>query len=274
MIQSHDVSTLVDAALSHYPAPDANAQVIAVGGEAVPILIDRLKCGEPSKLADIIALLAAIGTPATIPPLLPLMADGSFDIRERSARAVYTTVIANGVPDTTDFAEAIVASLDDKPGGAALLLAGFVPQARTALIAHVNDSHLVKLDNAGPAVPAGKVATMALALLGEPQALASFETSIPISSPDMLEFYLSAITLIVDPIVLSALAKATLENMTPISNNLPSGIVPPRRLADRAVEAFVKRLNLRPGFALDYTQRYSDQDFREIRQLIVKTIPR
>ena len=273
MAQSPDVPALVDAALADNPAPGASAAVIAAGDDAVPVLAARLAAAEPSERTDSIALLAAIGSPATVSPLLPLITDDDWDTRERSARAVFAVVIAHGAPDTQDFADAIVESLGDKPGGATLLLAGFVPQARDSLIAHVNDTHLVKLDNAGPTVPASIATMMALALLGEPQARVALDASIPVADPQLLEFYLAAITLIDDPTVLQAPARATLANRTPIGDGLPSGAKPPRRLADRAVDAFVQRLNLRPGFTLTKTGRYSEQDIREIGQLIESAVP-
>ena len=88
MKNSHDISAQVDAALADNPAQGSIAAVIAAGDKAVPILASRLEGADSVDRTDILSLLAAIGTPATIPVLLPFMADEDWDTRQRSARAV------------------------------------------------------------------------------------------------------------------------------------------------------------------------------------------
>ncbi len=275
MAQPANIPVLVDAALADNPAPGSSAAVIAAGDDAIPVLAARLKLADhPSRRADIIGLLRAINSPAVVPPLLPLMSDDDFDTRERSAQAVFSVVSAHGVPKTRVFAEAVLAGLDDKPSAATLLLAGFVPQARDALIRNADARHLVKLGNDGPAVSAGLAAQLSLSLLGNADARRRLESAMPTASPDHLKFCLDAMAVIDAPTLLHALADATLSNDTPIGDGLPSGATPARRLSDHAVETFVRRLNLDGGFKIDHTRQYTEDETRAVAIQIERALPR
>lgn len=273
MPQSDDLTAMVDAALADQGDPNAVNALVAKGDQAIPELALRLAGGDRSDRLDVVGLLAAIGTPAIVPSLLPLFDDADPELRERATQAVFSVVVAHGVPATPEFADGVVASMDEHPSGAALLLAGLVPKAGKLLSAHARDTHLVKTKNAGPAVPAATAATVALSLLGDSDARSRLESSIAEADANTLEFYLDVVALFDDPALLQTLARVTLANQTAVHDNLPSGVTPPRRLADRAVEAFVERLKIRPEFELQPTKRYSDKEIDQILQKVGDAVP-
>ena len=265
-------SDLIQTALDNRD-PTANAVVIAQGDTVVLELATRLNGATPEEKVDIIGLLAAISSPATIPLLAPLMANPDYDTRVRATEAVYTAVIAHGAPRDQAFADKIVAAIQGEPTAGALLLGGLVPAAEEPLNAHVGQTRLVKLFTSKPPVPAGIPATVALSLLGDQDSRDRLEQSVMAGDPVLLEFYLTAMPMIDSPTILHALAAATLANEAPVGDGLPSGADPPRRLADIATETFVRQFDLHPGFELDETERYSEEKRRKVLSLITASMP-
>lgn len=272
MAGAADIPELVQTALDS-GSPAAAAAVIDAGDDAVPELAARLEGAGPGANADIIGLLREIGSALTINTLAPLMADPDYDTRVRASEAVYGAVMTHGAPQDQAFADAVVAAIQGTPAAGALLSGGFVPDAEAALKAQVTETRLVKLAASEPPVPAGVAATVALSLLGDAEARTRLEQSIQAGDPAELEFYVTAMAMIDSPTILHALAAATLANEAPVADGLPSGVEPSRRLADVATEAFVKRLNLDPGFELDETTRYPQDAREKVAALISAAIP-
>ncbi len=272
MAATADLSDLVQTALDRRDA-DASAAVIAAGDDAVPELAARLEDADPDAKADIIGLLREIGTPLTINSLASLMADPDYDTRVRATEAVYSAVMTHGAPQDQAFADAVIAAIQGTPAAGALLLGGLVPGADAVLKAQAGETRLVKLAASEPPVPAGVAATVALSLLGDAEARTRLERSIQAGDPAELEFYVTVMPMIDSPTILHALAAATLSNEAPVADGLPSGVEPSRRLADIATEAFVRRLDLDPGFELDETARYPQDARDKVAALITAAIP-
>ncbi|MEE2865573.1 MAG: hypothetical protein VYE69_10115, partial [Pseudomonadota bacterium] len=124
-----------------------------------------------------------------------------------------------------------------------------------------------------PTAPAALAARLALSALGDDEARTSLLRQIPEAEPDSLVFMLKALPLIDAPEVLHALAATTLSSDAPVADGLPSGAEPAREVADVAVEAFVARLSLSPGFKVTPGAIYTADQRAEVESLITGSIP-
>jgi len=272
MAQTTDMSELVETALQQ---PDQNsvAAVVAAGDAAVPDLAARLKRAHPGEHASLIGMLQAICSQQAAEALAPYLSVPDYDTKVRASAAVYACVSRSGMPEGKVFAEHVLTSLADGPEAGTLLVAGYIPQSETALKRHLGAGWLVKLSLSDPPVPAGLAAATALSLLGNQAARGQLETAIQEGDAAILLFLIRALQMIDAPEILHGLAAAALTNDTAVGDGLPSGVSPPRRLGDVAVEAFVRRLDLDPGFELDTMRRYSDAERGTISRLMRESLP-
>ncbi|UES42519.1 hypothetical protein [Roseibium aggregatum] len=264
----------IDTALAG-GSPEA---VVEAGPAAVAPLAARLAAakttGEKSALVD---LLSAVGGAEALAPVLPYIGDADPDLRARASAAALKVVLANGPPSgpvAEQLQTEVLAALEapDAEGGV-LLLGALASGAEEALEAHLSGTRLVKAQPQEPTAPAALAARLALSALGNDEARTSLLKQIPEAEPDSLVFMLKALPLIDAPEVLHALAATTLSSKAPIADGLPSGAEPAREVADVAVEAFVARLNLTPGFEVTPGAIYTADQRAQVERLITGSIP-
>lgn len=252
--------------------------VVEAGPAAVAPLAARLAAakttGEKSALVD---LLSAVGGADALAPVLPYIGDADPDLRARASAAALKVVLANGPPSgpvAEQLQTEVTAALEapDAEGGV-LLLGALAPGAEDALEAHLSGTRLIEAQPQEPTAPAALAARLALSALGDDEARTSLLRQIPEAEPDSLVFMLKALPLIDAPEVLHALAATTLSSKAPVADGLPSGAEPAREVADVAVEAFVARLNLTPGFKVTPGAIYTADQRAEVERLIAGSIP-
>lgn len=274
MADDMNLEAEIDTAL----AGGSTEAVVEAGPAAVAPLAARLAAakttGEKSALVD---LLSAVGGAEALAPVLPYIGDADPDLRARASAAALKVVLANGPPSgpvAEQLQTEVTAALEapDAEGGV-LLLGALAPGAEDALEAQLSGTRLVKAQPQEPTAPAALAARLALSALGDDDARTSLLKQIPEAEPDSLVFMLKALPLIDAPEVLHALAATTLSSDAPVADGLPSGAEPAREVADVAVEAFVARLNLSPGFKVTPGAIYTADQRAEVERLITSSIP-
>lgn len=274
MADDMNLEAEIDTALAG-GSPEA---VVEAGPAAVAPLAARLAAAkttdEKSALVD---LLSAVGGADALAPVLPYIGDADPDLRARASAAALKVVLANGPPSgpvAEQLQTEVTAALEapDAEGGV-LLLGALAPGAEDALEAHLSGTRLVKAQPQEPTAPAALAARLALSALGDDEARTSLLRQIPEAELDSLVFMLKALPLIDAPEVLHALAATTLSSDAPVADGLPSGAEPAREVADVAVEAFVARLSLSPGFKVTPGAIYTADQRAEVESLITGSIP-
>ncbi|QDG76884.1 hypothetical protein [Labrenzia sp. PHM005] len=272
MAQTSELSELVETALQN-PSPVSVSAVVAAGDSAVAELEARFSSASADERANIIGIWRAICTHKAALALAPLMSSDDYDTRVRASAAAYECVRKNGLPDNPAFKEDVLAALNGEAEAGGLLLASYFPESQAGLSKHQTSTRLVKLDASDPAVPVDLVTAVALSRLGDQDARGRLETKIQEGDPANLVFLIKAMAVIDAPEILHSLASATLSNETPVGDGLPSGVTPQRRVADIATEYFVHRLKFDPGFELDPTRLYSQDERGLVARKIAEKLP-
>lgn len=181
------------------------------------------------------------------------------DTRERSAQALFRRCDRSRFTAQAEAASRLRAMVGQRDASAvALLLLGdrnddeSVSALRQAAAAGLS----VKFEPWLAPVPAALPAAVALARIGtddDRSALAASAAEQPLATRI---FLLHVIGDVQAPPVLRAML-AYLRDEREIADGVPVGATPRRRLCDLAVDAFVRRLKLKPAFALRPAGRYS-----------------
>ncbi len=233
-----------------------------------PLLID----GNEAVKIEVVALLDAVGSEAAAIALVDALSDQSEEVRDRSSRSLYKFL--NNTTKQINFESKLVKGIElGNPGAAALLLLGYTTAGEELLKKHLPEERLVKLVQYGPVIPARLPAMIALSRLGNEQARLSLNTEIISGDINTLELLLQAIDSIDSPGLLHALANKTFADEREISDGVPAGAQPARRVADLAVDVFVNRLQLEISFELAPSRRYNSDDINSVRGLIRDAIP-
>ncbi|UFI04137.1 hypothetical protein [Roseibium aggregatum] len=274
MADDMNLEAEIDTALAG-GSPEA---VVEAGPAAVAPLAARLAAAKTTdEKSTLVDLLSAVGGADALAPVLPYISDADPDLRARASAAALKVVLANGPPSgpvAEQLQTEVTAALEapDAEGGV-LLLGALAPGAEDALETHLSGTRLVKAQPQEPTAPAALAARLALSALGDDEARTSLLRQIPEAEPDSLVFMLKALPLIDAPEVLHALAATTLSSDAPVADGLPSGVEPAREVADIAVEAFVARLSLTPGFKVTPGSIYTADQRAEVERLITGSIP-
>lgn len=257
---------------------DRVSRLPALGPRVAPLLAPYLRDAQVDLRREAVAVLAAIGGAAALPLLLEALGDQDADISERAARVLYTQYEPTSLARDKAAGLALRASvLAGHRTAAGLLLLGYFPDAENerALRVVVDEfgAERTKLSDWTPLVAVALPAQVALSQLGDHAARAALLRAIDHASIAEAEFFLSVLRDIDSPTVLHAVKK-TLGDNREIASGVPSGAGPRRRLSDAAVNAFVRRLNLKVDFELADSRRYSDEQVAQVRRLIDTSLPR
>jgi hypothetical protein len=208
---------------------------------------------------------------------LSALRDGDADAQSRAALAIYDSSAQQNVLRDEELAAALRASVaGGNRSAAAILLLAYDPSKQAAeLLNEVKQGTVgkqAKLREWTQAVEIALVADVALSRRGDSDARVSLLEKIGEGALETYAFLLDVLREVDDPAVLHALKKA-LEDERAISGGVPSGAAPSRRIADRAVDAFIERLGLGVGFRPDPSRRYSPEEIGEVNRLIGSSIP-
>ena len=261
----------VFAAIARGDASDTDT-LLALGDAIVPAVSGYLSSADENVRTQAVALLAALGTGSAAKALLPTLADSSDAIRERAARGILAEVMKTGKLAGLDSAVAKGLAAGE-PGAAALLLGAFSEQSRGPLGQAVGSTRLVKLADGSRPVTAGLAAQVALSSIGDSSAGTALEKTIAGDDIDELIFLLDVLPLIDKPTLIHSLAAQTLDDERHVAGGVPAGAEPARRVADRAVDALVARLNLKVSFDPNEAGRYTAAQIAEVRKAVSASIP-
>lgn len=249
-----------------------------LGPSAVPSLAPYLRDADVGMRREAVAVLAVIGGAKSLPLLVEALGDREAEIRERAAQALYSRYEPTALARDKTLGPALRSSVRaGSPTAASLLLLGYFPdpeneRALRAVVEQFGDEP-TQLSDSGPLVTVALPARIALSQLGDRIARDALLRAIDGASLAEAEFLLAVLRDVDSPTVLHAIKK-TLDDEREIAGGLPSGAGPRRRLRDAAVEAFVRRLNLKVDFKLHDSRRHSDEQIARVRRLIDGSIPR
>lgn len=259
-----------------------SADLARLGPSVVPHLAPFLSDPSEDVRTQGVAVLREIGGASAVPLLVAALGDASLEVRERSASALWDRCEPGAVLAAAG-AEARLRALveeETSAAGAYLLLGrSREPASRDALArAAARKEPLVKLSPGALPVPAALAARVALSRLGDREARAALlrwsDAGVaPGPPPPERLFVLAALGEVDDPALLHAVASA-LDDERPVAGGVPSGAAPSRRVCDVAVEAFVARLRLAPGFALSEARRYDAAERARVKARIDAALPR
>jgi HEAT repeat protein len=213
---------------------------------------------------DTIAQLAAKGDRQSCQALLPFLADADEDLRNRAAQAVYDRCADPATLPGIEGALRRCLELGTSVAGAYLLL-GRVPgpESIAALQPFADGTQLVKLHPWTSPVSVALPASVALLRAGQARARDRVMQATGTSLAETV-FLLHVLADVEDPSALKS-ATALIDDRREISEGVPSGATPRRRVADLAVDSLASRLQLKIGFTLSSSARYSEANLKEVR---------
>jgi len=263
-------------------ARNGNLQAIAALAElpaASASLLRPYVHDESSALRrEAISVLTALGGKEASPLLVEALSDPNAGNRERASSGLYFVYDPQEIVALDHAGPALRKAVRGHSVSATsvLLLRYFPGKETRQVLEQTRDNPQAgktKLRSWSPVVPARLPALVSLSALGDTDSRNELLKLIDAADPAQLEFLFNAIREVDSPRVLHAL-KQCLQNQTQISAGVPAGATPRRRICDLAVDAFVKRLNLKVSFELAEHQRYEDDEIKEVIDGINKTLPR
>jgi hypothetical protein len=276
----HALAQRVEAAFQAARAGDfgPSSKLQDAGEAVVPLLKPFVTDANEAIRRQAVDLAGVLDGEAALPLLATALTDSSADIRQRAAGHLYEHQDPVRVAGHTELAQALqhYLTLESDAAAAVLLLSYFPDAATQAALQRVRANAaaaLTKLRPWLPVVPLALPVDMALSRLGESEARRALLQRIADGRLEELQFLLEAIREIDAPAVLHALT-ATLADEREISSGVPSGAEPRRRLADLAVNAFVKHLRLQVNFELADEKRFSQAEIDQVKARINETLPR
>lgn len=220
----------------------------------------------------VIAQVTMAQAPSACSAFAPGLTSGSADIRERSARSIYENCPTGSTASLPDLNSSLRKSVEmGNASAAALLLLGRwsdVPTREFLEKKIADKTTKVKLHPWQPPVPAGLAAAVAATSAGSVSARERLKAGlVPVEEA---EFLASVVPAIQDEHALRLLMKL-LEDERTVNTGVPSGAEPKLRITDLALEAYVKRFQLKP-FPLRPGARYTPSEVEQVRGLIAKML--
>jgi HEAT repeat protein len=250
-----------------------------LGPAAVPALVPLVADANEDVRREAVALLALVGGEAAVTPLARALSDSSTEVSERAALALYERFDPDQVAANPEAAKAIRASIaGSRPVAATLVLAGYLPgdatkEALRRFLEQPGSNYETSMQSGSNPVSARLPAQLALARLGDVEAMRSVAELTERAPVAEWQFLLAAIRDINAPRVLHALKRA-LDDPRETAAGVPSHAGPKRRVCDEAVNALASRLKLKTSFPLTVAQRYSLDQLAEVRRLIDEMLPK
>lgn len=248
--------------------------LVRYGDEAIEAIARYLDDTDERVRTEAVAVLAAIGGSKSTIALVDVLDDKASAIQDKAAFAVLAHALQYGISDLPALSPKLVAGASvNKPNASALLLLGYVSDGDDVLQGALSETRLVKLNQAGIAVPANLPAGIALSRRGDDRARNWLEKKISNGDAATVDFLLDVLGVIDAPVLLVALASVSLADDRPWRGGIPSGGEPSLRVMDKAVGAFVQRLALETEFELSDLTRYSPEQIDMVRKLIFDSLP-
>ncbi|MFO1372586.1 MAG: HEAT repeat domain-containing protein [Candidatus Competibacteraceae bacterium] len=247
------------------------------GAQVIPYLAPYLRDADERVRLQAVALLTTFTDPRAVPLLGLALADSQQDMRRRAALALYERYDPIQLAARPEIGDALRASVNQgNDAAAAVLLLGYFPgeptqAALTALNERVADGQ-TELDSWAPVVPVKLVIAVSQSRLGDQKARLALLRKSADGTLAEREFLLSVLREVDAPEVLHALAQ-TLNDTREVSGDLPAGVSPRRRLCDKAVVAFVRRLELPINFQISESRRFTPAEIASVRRAIAASLP-
>ncbi len=201
-----------------------------------------------------------------------------LEVQEKTANGLYRDGRPGDLMEQTEVAAALRESVSTgNLSPAAFLLLGHDRSKKSLevlkAVEKANPDQLTKLNPWDKPVWIRDVLLVPLLKTGDASAPHRLLEMIEEANTATLTFLLQILVEIDSPEILHSLAR-TLDDKTVIGGGAPHGVDHPRRLADAATDAFMARLNLKPGFEPHPARRYEDGELAAVKQAIINTIPR
>jgi hypothetical protein len=249
------------------------AASLKVTAADAPVLGEFARDSNEDVAREAVTLLAQLGGPAACAALVPALTAPSADVRERAARALYSGCpreVTQPIPNLeTGLRQSV--ELGNSAAAALLLLGRFQDNENREFLKRrlTAKTPLVKLSPWNTPVAAGLAAAVAGVSAGVAEARAPLAEGL--GDLAQAEFLASVLPDVTDLKALQSLLPL-LDNRQTIRAGVPSGAQPQRRLCDLAVDGFVVRLGLRPGFSIRASDRYSDHEIAELKKLAASAL--
>jgi hypothetical protein len=233
---------------------------LVLGAAFAPAPAPRQKPAEKTRLERVIQWTAKAG-PAECKQLAGVLVDDSFDLRCRAASALYWKCDR---AMAADLGRLLCRSLElgNAEAGAVLLLGYSKPDIATGCLRRLSARpEMVKLEASSRPVPIKLAVTVALARLGDREAVVQLRQAF--HSPDLAAtlFLLGVVRDIEDRQALREAVKL-LEDGRECPGVLSHAT---RSVRDVALEALANRLSLRTSFNLEPGKRYEAGEIAEVR---------
>ena len=245
------------------------SELIKLDDDIVPDVAVYLQADSEDVRREAVSLLGVLGGEQACTAILTTLTDSSADIRQRSARILYRcdhTVLMKNDATSMQLGKSI--KMGNTAAAAMLLLANFPDaESKAILVDMTKKDQKVKLLDWMPPVSSSLVASVSLTRMKSEVGKKYLIDSIKSGSINDLLFILNIMPDIDDMDVLQFLTKL-LSDKREISQGIPSGATPKRRLCDLAVNAFAKKLNLDYGFKLSQEKRYTVAELRKATEMV------
>ncbi len=206
---------------------------------------------------------------------LHTLRSGEYDDAVRAANAILDQCFVQGKAPEDVACDAVVSCVERGFRSAALvLLLGYFEQAKPLLLKLLTDygDERVKLTTSSRPVALSLPALLALARLGEATAERAVLNTLAASDGAHRVFVTDVLPYVQSREILEALT-ILLSDATEIPEDVPSG-AKRRRVCDHALEAWVKRFNLKPTFLLQPGARYAELALAEVRAAVIHGVLR
>ncbi len=247
------------------------------GSAIVPFLALFLSDPDEVVRREAVSLLCVVAGKEALPLIILALNDSSAEIRDRAAMGLYERYERSAIADHESLGNALVPLIVmESPSAAALLLSAYFPteEVEDALRTALKRKEVVdvKLFAHSTPVPFLLPVQVALAHHGSAEAQSALVRTIESASVAEAEFLLDAIHEADSSSVLRAMAKF-LADPRQSTTQVHSAPVIQLRVCDLAVNAFIKRLELKVTFKHSVLQKYEVHHVDEVRRLVAKAVP-
>lgn len=245
------------------------SELIKLGSDIIPDLVKYLEHNNDNVRREAVSLLGVLGGKDACLGLLNAMTDTSADIRERVARHLYRcerSVLINNSLAATKIIKSV--KMGNTAAASILLLAYFpTTESKNVLLEISNNRQSVKLQNWMAPVSSSLVAAVSLTKIKQPDGKKLLLAKISTNNLNDQIFLLNILSDIDDTDALRTLSN-NIFDYREISQGLPSGVSPKRRLSDLTVNAFAKKFKLDYGYSLSSEKRYDEKELNKANDTI------